>query len=284
MTTSLDLAARFSGVVAAQQEILAAVTDVDKVLGVIVAKTPEITGGSGAVVELVEGDELVYRAASGSAAKHIGLRLPVDRSLSGHTIRERKITQCDDVELEPRADIAACRAIGIRSMIIAPLLDGESAIGVLKTFSPLPDAFNDLDAYVVQLLAGICSSAVLRAQEFKERTISEARYRLLFERNVAGVFRSTTDGRMLDCNEAFAGYLGYDSREELLSRKAWDFYEARSDRETLLHSLDRSNAMTNVRLKLKRKDGTVMTGLVNATILADDRTQILGTLVTAPEQ
>src|SRR5215470_15722442 len=33
---------------------------------------------------------------------------------------------------------------------------------------------------------------------------SEARYRQLFERNLAGVFRATVGGRLLDCNEAFA--------------------------------------------------------------------------------
>lgn len=33
---------------------------------------------------------------------------------------------------------------------------------------------------------------------------SEAKYRSLFERNKAGVFRSAADGRFLDCNEAFA--------------------------------------------------------------------------------
>ena len=33
---------------------------------------------------------------------------------------------------------------------------------------------------------------------------SEQRYRLLFDRNLAGLFHSTLDGRILDCNESFA--------------------------------------------------------------------------------
>ena len=46
--------------------------------------------------------------------------------------------------------------------------------------------------------------------------LSERRYRTLFERNLAGVYRSTLDGRILDCNESFARIFGYASREEVL--------------------------------------------------------------------
>ncbi len=40
---------------------------------------------------------------------------------------------------------------------------------------------------------------------------SEQRYRSLFERNLAGVFITTWDGRILDCNQAMAGILGFES-------------------------------------------------------------------------
>jgi len=45
---------------------------------------------------------------------------------------------------------------------------------------------------------------------------SERRYRLLFERNMAGVFRTTRHGQLVDCNQSFAQILGYSSREEAL--------------------------------------------------------------------
>jgi PAS domain S-box-containing protein len=283
MPSSMELAARLSAVVAAQQEILSAITDLGRVLDVIVRTTPEVTAGSGAVVELVDDDQLVYRAASGTAAPHVGLRLSIDRSLSGEAIRERALVRCEDTEIDPRVDVEACRMIGIRSMVIAPLLHGESAIGALKTFSPRANAFDELSVYVVQLLAGICSAAVMQAREFDERRASEERYRMLFERNVAGVFRSTPEGKLLDCNSALADYLGYDSREDLLTHETWEFYPQRADREVFLRSLDRSPALTNVRLHFKRKDGTQMTGVITASMIPTEGggSQILGTLVPA---
>jgi two-component system cell cycle sensor histidine kinase/response regulator CckA len=42
---------------------------------------------------------------------------------------------------------------------------------------------------------------------------SEKQYKQLFERNLAGVYQSTIDGRLLDCNPAFANMLGYTRGE-----------------------------------------------------------------------
>jgi two-component system sensor histidine kinase/response regulator len=49
---------------------------------------------------------------------------------------------------------------------------------------------------------------------------SEERYRHLFERSLAAVHRSTLEGLILDCNDACARILGYESRVELLRQCA----------------------------------------------------------------
>src|SRR5246127_1271447 len=49
---------------------------------------------------------------------------------------------------------------------------------------------------------------------------SERRYRLLFERNVAGVGIASLDGRLLDCNDGWVRILGYQSKDELRGRHA----------------------------------------------------------------
>jgi len=276
MPSSLDLAGRLAGVVAVQQEILRAVSDLGRVLQLVVDRSSELTGGTGAVVEIVDRDELVYRAASGLAAKHVGLYLPLEGSLSGEVVAKRMVMRCDDCETDPRVDREACRMIGLRSMVIAPLIEGDQALGALKTFSDRPNNFDDLDAYVVQLLAGMTSAALQQARAFDERRRSEERYRLLFEQNVAGVFRSTRDGRILDCNDALVRSFGYASREELMAQPTWDLYQERAERESLLKSLESSHAITNVRLHFKRKDGSPMTALMNVSVMGE---QLLGTIV-----
>lgn len=283
MSSSLELAGRLSAVVQTQQEVLAAITDLDKVMAIVVTRTPDVTSGNGAVIEIVEGDMLVYRAASGAASEHLGMSLPFATSLSGLAVREKSIMRCDDTELDTRVDGAACRKIGIRSMMIAPLLEGDTAVGALKTFSSRANNFSDLDLYALQLLAGMASGGLTQSLTFRKLEASEARYKLLFDRNVAGVFRSTLDGRMLDCNDALVQCLGYDSREDLLAHPASDFYDMPSAREDVVQMVQENRAMLNIRVALKRKDGTSVLGLVNASIVPGEggEDNILGTMVEA---
>ncbi|HEY1435290.1 MAG TPA: PAS domain S-box protein, partial [Thermoanaerobaculia bacterium] len=93
--------------------------------------------------------------------------------------------------------------------------------------------------------------------------VSERRYRALFERNLAGVYRSTIEGRILDCNESFARIFGYASREEVLRQAAWDFYVNKEDREAAISKLVERQSLTNYELCLRRKDGSLVWVLQN---------------------
>jgi diguanylate cyclase (GGDEF)-like protein/PAS domain S-box-containing protein len=94
--------------------------------------------------------------------------------------------------------------------------------------------------------------------------VSEQRYRRLFERNLVGLYRSDANGRILDCNDALAHILGCNSREELLGTLATEFYFDLSERDEALSQLESSQGMTNKELKLRRKDGSPIWVLENA--------------------
>ncbi|MDP9122015.1 MAG: PAS domain S-box protein, partial [Acidobacteriota bacterium] len=66
---------------------------------------------------------------------------------------------------------------------------------------------------------------------------SEERYRTLFERNLAGVFRNSVSGRILDCNDAYARILGFASRQDCIGLDMRDFYADREHRRKLFASL-----------------------------------------------
>ena len=82
--------------------------------------------------------------------------------------------------------------------------------------------------------------------------------RLTFEHDLIGMYHTTLDGRVLDCNESMARMLGYRSRRELLSRKASDLYHTPGDRSAFLSRLRRRGVLTNSELCLRRKDGGSM--------------------------
>jgi PAS domain S-box-containing protein len=99
---------------------------------------------------------------------------------------------------------------------------------------------------------------------------SGERYRLLFERNLSGVCRATLDGKILDCNDSFAGIFGYVSREEVLSAGTLALYGRSSDRKKFLSSLRERRTLHSVELCLKRKDGRPVWVLGNASLVEDD--------------
>ncbi len=107
-------------------------------------------------------------------------------------------------------------------------------------------------------------------RDVTERKASEARYRLLFERNLAGVYRSTADGTILDCNDACARLFGYESREEFLGANANDFYFDDHERERIVQMLREQKQSTNLELRLRRRDGATVWVLENVTLRDED--------------
>jgi len=105
------------------------------------------------------------------------------------------------------------------------------------------------------------------ARDVGDRKANEARYRLLFERNLAGVYRTTTDGRILDCNDACARIFGYESRDEILSADANDFYFDDAERDRVVQMLRDQQQISNLELRLRRRDGSTVWVLENVNLL-----------------
>ncbi len=98
---------------------------------------------------------------------------------------------------------------------------------------------------------------------------SELRYRLLFERNLAGVYRSTTTGEILDCNEACARIFGFDTREELLAQRATSLYFDTTERDRIIEMLREQKALTNLELRMRKRDGNAVWVLENMNLLSE---------------
>jgi len=98
----------------------------------------------------------------------------------------------------------------------------------------------------------------------------EERYRLLFERNLAGVFRLTLDNRIAECNEACAHILGYFSREELFPVHVSQVFADPKFQLATLERLRREKVLTNYEMSLKRKDGGAVWVLANLSLIEKD--------------
>jgi PAS domain S-box-containing protein len=110
---------------------------------------------------------------------------------------------------------------------------------------------------------------------------SGERRRLLVERNLAAIFRSTVDGRILECNDAFVRTFGYASQTEVLEQRADVFYPDPADRQKALALLQKQGSLSNFETRLRRKDGSLIWILENVSQLQlpDGVTILEGTLI-----
>lgn len=142
-----------------------------------------LTGAKGAIVELAEGDQMVYRAASGIAQSQLGLRLNAGTSLSGLCVATGEILRCDDTETDPRVDLDACRRVGVRSMVVAPLSHEETTIGVLKIASPTAHAFSAQHIRILELISGMVAAQMFHAARMEKEEL----YRLATQDALTGL-------------------------------------------------------------------------------------------------
>jgi TonB family protein len=133
------------------------------VLNEVVEQACLATGATGAAIVLQRGGEMVCRATSGSTAPDLGSRLDTTSGLSGECIRTREIQRCDDVQVDGRVDVNASQRLGVRSVIVMPLIVGTELVGVFELFSSLPRAFGQRDDLTLQALAGRILSNLERA-------------------------------------------------------------------------------------------------------------------------
>ncbi len=121
-----------------------------------------------------------------------------------------------------------------------------------------------------------------------ERRAAEERYRLLFEEVGEGVYITTSDGRILEVNDAYVRMLGYDDRREVLNLDLGNSVYVRSeDRERLLAEIQANNFVRNVETALRRKDGGTITVLESGFATRDVSGRIVryqGFLVDISEQ
>jgi diguanylate cyclase len=154
-------------IIKTQSEIAASDLDMDQVMHLVAKRAQEITGATSAVIELPEGDEMVYAVTSGEATPYLGIRMDRRSTLSGLALDRDQVLYCEDTEIDPRVDRRASRRVNLRSMICVPLKHHGKAVGVLKVYSPKPRHFGPTDVETLNLLSDAISAHLAHASLFE---------------------------------------------------------------------------------------------------------------------
>jgi EAL domain-containing protein (putative c-di-GMP-specific phosphodiesterase class I) len=290
-----DLYAR---IIAAQNEIATLAHDPNRVIEAVIGRAQELTRSTGAAVEIVDGDDIVYWAASGSASGQVGLRLRLSESLSGRCIAENRVLRCDDAEHDERVNLEACRRVGLRSMLVTPLLYEGRPFGVLKVLSPFPFAYRERDVRSMAMMATLVGAVLGHAIQYSdlldeynhrvEADRSEARRRedsveavraLIRDHGIDMVFQPimALDTRRVFAFEALARFPG-----EALAPDAW-FARAAGvglglelELEAAALALDRLDALPHpYRLSINASPETIVSPAFDALLAGHDSARLM---------
>jgi putative methionine-R-sulfoxide reductase with GAF domain len=158
-----DYTSVLTALAAVRKEVESLGPDLDAALHLIVRRAQVFTRSTAAAIGLTEATDMICRATAGPNAPGVGVRLRIGSGFSGECVRSGILLRCDDSETDPRVDRESCRALGIRSMIAAPIRSRGVVIGLIEVFSPQPDIFQPDHELVLQRLTEVVSTAVLRA-------------------------------------------------------------------------------------------------------------------------
>ncbi len=140
--------------------------ELDSALQLLVERAQYITGATGTALALPQGEEMVCRASAGSSAPAVGARLQVRSGLTGESISRRQLLRCDNAETDPRVNLEACRALGIASIVVLPLLRRDGQVrGLFEMFSDHPYAFEERDLIALERMADLTLTALDLAEQ-----------------------------------------------------------------------------------------------------------------------
>jgi signal transduction histidine kinase len=152
---------------------LGGVTDIDRVLELVVERSRALLDARAAEIALLDGDEFVIAGVAGEGTGNVvGTRLPIEGSLAGSALRTGRIRRFDKVP----ADSFAHRVMGATTAIVTPMIFKSRPVGFLVVFDRLgaPRPFNDDDERLLEAFAASAATAVATAQTATDQALRQS--------------------------------------------------------------------------------------------------------------
>ena len=144
---------------------LGGVTDLDRVLELVVKRSRALIDARATELALLDGDELVIAAAAGQGVEGVeGTRVPIEGSAADAALRSGRAQRVRDV---PQGATSA------RTALVVPMTFRNKTIGFLSAFdrAGAEAAFTDEDERLLQAFAASAATAVATAQSASDEAL-----------------------------------------------------------------------------------------------------------------
>ncbi|MBX3048464.1 MAG: GAF domain-containing protein [Anaerolineales bacterium] len=175
----------------------------DDVLQTILEQTARALEVQAVALALVDGDSVVFRAASGELSKKlIGMRMQVGQGLAGWVAQHNEGLLVPDVDTDPRYFHEIDAQIGLQARAIAtsPIRAQQTVIGVLQAINPVSGELDNSDLLVLEGIGNLAGTAIEHAQLFEQMEAARSRYLELFEDSIDPILITDLEGNIVEAN------------------------------------------------------------------------------------
>jgi len=136
-------------------------SDFDTVMQLVADRARKISNATGVGIALLEAGQLVYRAASGSAAAYLGTHLMAVLSTSSHSAARNEIVHVENAQTDSRIEAAICRELGAMSLLMLPICRKSAVAGVLAILFSEPHTYAQAEVRAYRMVAGVIEDAIV---------------------------------------------------------------------------------------------------------------------------
>ncbi|MDR6155829.1 diguanylate cyclase (GGDEF)-like protein/PAS domain S-box-containing protein [Acidovorax delafieldii] len=243
-----------------QQRISSLDMPLPEVLQLVASTVLRQTEARGAMVELLQGRQLVAQASAGDHVRPVGHLLAVDQSLLWPALSKGQTVVCNDTEAEGWDMASMPHRHGVRSVMAVPLRSGDAIVGSLKVTSDKVNAFSRRDVAHLEILTESLGAMVQLRHVAGQLHASEQQYRMLFDEHPHPMWVYDRETLQLQAvNRSMERHYGY-TESELLTMSMLDLWPAdrRPNVEANIRAVPMDQRNKPVISRHIKKDGSFM--------------------------
>jgi PAS domain S-box-containing protein len=186
------------------------------------------------------------------------------------------IPRIDDLPPEAGAEKELLRSLGIKSLLVVPMVQSGVLIGFIGFDSVRAEKkWTEASISLLKMVGEIFTRAMEHKSADEYLRESENKYRALFEGIPVGLYRTSPEGKFLDLNPTMVRMLGCEDKESVVGRFVGDFNLDLKDQQESFAIMARDGVLQNFEFQLKRDGGSVIWVRDNARAVTDASGQVV---------
>jgi len=195
----------------------------DDIFKSILTQTKQALQVEIAALALLDGEDIVFRAANGPRGEGLILRrTKIGEGIAGLVVREGRGVVIPAVVSDTLlSDTEKIPGVHVRALACAPIHFQGKVIGVIEVFNPLSKMFDPDSLLVLTGLGSLAGTAIQNGELFQSLDLARKRYRDLFDDSIDPIVITDLEGKILEANRQasrFSGHPVEDLRQFLIGQ------------------------------------------------------------------